>query len=138
MIGTTPQPPQERPTEPAGISAHLQALLASLAGYIGARFELAGMEGKEALLALVKAGLVLGIGCLFLCFGYAFLWIGAITLLVSLFHLHWGWCVLGAGVLHLAAAIICVLVAGANCKKPFFPATLDEFRKDQEWLKKRQ
>ncbi|MEI8235035.1 MAG: phage holin family protein [Verrucomicrobiota bacterium] len=136
MIGT-PQPPQERPSEAAGLSAHLLSLLASLAGYFRARAELAGLEGKEALGALVKAGVVLGVGCLFLCFGYAFLWIGVIALLTTLFHLYWGWCVLAAGILHLLAAAICVLAAGTHWKKPFFPDTLEEFRKDQEWLKNR-
>ncbi|MDD5349925.1 MAG: phage holin family protein [Chthoniobacteraceae bacterium] len=138
MMGSTPRPPEERPSETAGLSAHLLALLASLAAYFGARLELAGLEGKEALGTAVKAGAVLGAGCLCLCFGYAFLWVGAITLLSTLFPFHWGWWVLAAGGLHLLAAIGCAAVAAARWKKPFFPATLEEFRKDEEWLKNRQ
>lgn len=137
-MGTTPQPPEGRQTDNAGLSAHLLDLLASLAAYFRARLELAGLEGKEALGVLAKAGALLGGGCLVLCFGYAFLWVGAVALLSRLSAVHWGWWVLGAGVLHLLLAAGCVAVAAARWKKPLFPATLEEFRKDEQWLKNRQ
>jgi uncharacterized membrane protein YqjE len=137
MMGTTPQPPEERSSDGAGLSAHLLALLASLASYFRARMELAGLEGKEAFGAAAKAGGLLGLGCLFLCFGYAFLWVGVITLLALCFPLHWGWWVLAAGGLHLLLAAGCALAAATRWKKPFFPATLEEFRKDEQWLNDR-
>ena len=41
---------------------------------------------------------------------------------------------LGAGVLHFIAAAALALVAKARLARRMFEATLDEFRKDQEWL----
>ena len=133
MTGTT-QPPKERPAADTGLSGHLLALLASLSGYFRARLELAGIEGKEAAATGIKVAVLLGVALLFLAFGYAFLWIGLIALLATVSPLHWGWMVLAVGVLHLLGVVWCMWGVGALWKKPVFPATLEEFRKDQEWL----
>jgi len=124
-------------SRPPGLFAHLSASLASLLGYFRARAELAALEGQEFLAVLVRAALALGVGCLFLCFGYAFLWIGLIALVAAMFQWPWGWCVLGVGVLHLLATLVCAWLAARWWKKPFFPDTLEEFRKDQQWLNRR-
>jgi len=134
MTGTT-QPPDERPAADVGLSGHLLSLLASLASYLSARFELAGLEGKDAVGVFIKVAFALVLALIFLCFGYAFLWIGLIVLLASLCHLHWGWLVFGSGVLHLFAMAGCFFAVRRLGKKPIFTATLEEFRKDQEWLK---
>ena len=133
MMGTTP-PPNERAATDAGLAGHLVALLASFTGYVRARMELAGIEGKEAAVTCLKVAAFLAVALLFLAFGYAFLWIGLIALIAAVSHLHWGWLVLGIGVLHLLGAAGCVGVMVALWKKPLFSATLEEFRKDQEWL----
>ena len=133
MIGTTPRP-QNQSAADAGISAHLLAFFAALAGYFRARMELAGIEGKEAAAIYLKVAVLLVCALGALAFGYAFFWIGLIAGIAAHSHLHWGWLVLGVGVLHLLGAMGC---AGAICwfwKKPVFTATLEEFRKDQEWL----
>ena len=133
MMGTT-QPPKERFATDSGLSGHLIALLASLTGYLRARLELAGMEGKEAAATYLKVAALLLVALLFLAFGYAFLWIGVIGLIASFSHVHWGWLVLAVGVLHLLGVAGCLGMVGRLWKKPVFPATLEEFRKDQEWL----
>ena len=133
MTGTT-QPPNEQAAGDSGLSGHLLALLASLAGYSRARLELAGIEGKEAVAIYFKVAALLLVALLFLAFGYAFLWIGLIGLIASFSHLHWGWMVLAVGVLHLLGVAGCVVCVCGLWKKPVFAATLEEFRKDQEWL----
>jgi len=133
MMGTT-LPPNERSAADPGLSGHLLALLASLAGYIRARLELAGIEGKDAAAIYLKVAVLLFVAILFLTFGYAFLWIGLIALIAAFSHLPWGWLVLSAGVIHLLGALGCTLIIWRLWKKPVFAATLEELRKDQEWL----
>ena len=130
----TTQLPHERSAADAGLSRHLIALLASFSGYFRARLELAGMEGKDAAATYLKVAALLLVALLFLAFGYAFLWIGLIGLIASFTHAHWGWLVVGIGVVHLLGVAGCVAVVGMLWKKPVFAATLEEFRKDQEWL----
>ena len=137
MIGNTP-PPQERPADDAGLSTHLLSLLASVAAYLRARLELAGLEGKDAAGQGLKALLFLIAAFGLIAFGYAFLWIGLITLFASLCPSHWGWIVVGVGALHLGAAALFLRGVCSQFKKPFFPATLEEFRKDQEWLNRQK
>ncbi len=133
MNTTTPPPPPGGTGEP-GLSSHLLAFLASGLGYLRARVELAGIEGKEAasvylkILLLLFAALVLGV------FGYALLWIGLIALIAALFHIHLGWLVLLAAVLHFLAVAVAGWGMAVLWKKPVFTATMEEFRKDQEWL----
>lgn len=130
----TTQPPKERTAEGDGLSGHLLALLASLAGYLRARFELAGIEGKDAAGRFISAAIFLGVAVGFLAFGYAFAWIGVIALIAIKYPQHWGWIVLGAGALHFVGAAVCACIIRSLCKKPVFEATLEEFKKDQEWL----
>ena len=44
---------------------------------------------------------------------------------------------LGAGVLHFLPALGFALWAKSRLSRPMFAASLEEFRKDQEWLTKR-
>lgn len=136
MTGTTPPP--ERPADDAGLSAHLLSLLASIAAYLRARLELAGLEGADAAGCGLKALLFLVVALGLLAFGYAFLWIGIITLIATLCPSHWGWIVVAVGALHLGAAALFLGGACSQWKKPFFRATLEEFRKDQEWLNRQK
>ena len=41
----------------------------------------------------------------------------------------------GAAVLHFIGAATLLVIAKAKLTEPMFAATLDEFKKDQEWLK---
>jgi len=133
MIETTP-PPNERPAAEGGLSSHLLSLLASLAGYFRARMELAGIEGKDAAALYIKGAVILVIALGLLAFGYALLWVGIIALFATVFHFHWGWCVVVIGLLHLVGAFLGLLAVLRLWKQPVFTATLEEFRKDQEWL----
>lgn len=133
MISTTPPPAPGETAEP-GLSSHLLAFLASSLGYFRARVELAGIEGKEAAQVYLKVAALL-VACLVLfAFGYAFLWIGAIALIAGALHIHWGWIVLLAALLHFAGVAASVWGVAALWRKKTFTATLEEFRKDQEWL----
>ena len=123
--------------EPEGIFSHFALLLSAKIAYLRARFQLAGMEGKEAALhyAIIVA---LAIGALIVAvFGYLFLVIGAVFLLAWMIGGEnvWIWVMLGAAGLHLVGALALALVAKSMLDRPMFAATLGEFKKDQEWLK---
>jgi uncharacterized membrane protein YqjE len=123
--------------EPEGILSHLSALLAAKLAYFRARFQLAGLEGKEAaghyaiIVALAIAALIVVI------FGYLFLVIAVVFLIAALIDSPhaWMWVLLGAAGLHLFGALTLALMAKSMLAKPMFTATIDEFKKDQEWLK---
>lgn len=133
-MNTSTPPPAPGETEEHGLSSHLLAFLASGLGYFRARLELAGIEGKEAAQIYLKVALLL-VACLVLfAFGYAFLWIGAIALIAGALHFHWGWIVLLVAVLHFAGVAGSAWGILTLWKKRTFTATLEEFRKDQEWL----
>ena len=120
-----------------GLWAHLCGAASAKLAWLTARLQLAGLEGKEAaihyaiILALAVLALVL------LTFGYLFLVIGLVFLVALAFEggNAWIWVMLGAALLHIVGAVALALVARIKIGMPMFPATIDEFRKDQEWLK---
>jgi len=131
---------EPRTAAAAGFFAHLLDFLGAGSAYFRARFQLAGIEAKEAaihffvILALLLASLVVVVFgyfflCLFLVFGLAALIGGAHT---------WIWVTLAFAALHFGAALTLVLIARARLSEPMFAATLEEFRKDQEWLTKQK
>jgi uncharacterized membrane protein YqjE len=131
--GTTANP---RPASRPGIFAHLAGVLSGLSGYFRARLALAGVEAKEAavhyviILGLAIVGLVLLLfGYFFFCFGLIF----SIAALIDTKH-AWIWVTFGMALLHLGAAAGAVFYAKSRLATPMFSETLNEFRKDQEWL----
>lgn len=127
-----------RSRNPAGHSGLIDSavgLVSAGFGYLEARAALFAAESRAVLLkftviiALAVAALVA------LSFGYIFV---VASLIVGVAHhtgVSWTWIALGAGVLHLLVAAICLLVAGAKLRGRLFPETREELKKDQEWLK---
>ncbi|RFC42076.1 MAG: putative membrane protein YqjE [Verrucomicrobia bacterium] len=120
-----------------GVFHPVREMVLSALSYLRARLELAGIEGKEALtrlagvllLAAMVATLTL-VGYLLLCLALVF---GAAQLLHS--EHAWIWIAALTGGLHLAAAWGVLRVARSWLEKPMFASTLEEFRKDDAWLK---
>jgi len=113
---------------------HLRALAASVAAYLAARLQLAGLESREAALHYVKILILLVAAFFGFVFGYIFLWIAGVFILQHFLHVSWTWIMLGAAVLHMAAAGVLLLVAKIKFPKAVFAATITEFKKDQTWL----
>ena len=120
----------------AGLFGHLSALLAAKLAYLKARLELAGIEGREAGIHLaIILGLAIGATVL-LIFGYFFLVIAVAFAIGLAFGGHaWVWVLFGAAVLHILGAGLLLLIAKVRLGVPLFPLTLEELKKDQEWLK---
>ena len=123
--------------EPDGLFSHLRALLGAKLAYLRARLLLAGLEGKEA---AVHYALIVGlaIGALVISvFGYLFLVIAVVFLIAWACGggNAWIWVTLGAAFVHFLGAATLLVVAKGKLSQPMFAATLDELKKDQQWLK---
>ena len=131
-----PEPTPDRASSHTSFFEHATAWLATLLAHLRVRMELAGIEGKEAalhygvLLALAVAALV------FTVFGYLFLCLALVFLLAWACGGGHAWILvlLGMSALHLCGGAGVFFWIREKLSSPMFSATLDELRKDQEWL----
>ena len=120
-----------------GLAAPLREMAIAGLSYVRARMELAGIEGKESLtrlggmllLAAVAVTLTIA-GFLLLCMALVF-WI---ALLVGGGN-AWIWVAAIMGCALLTGAWMLLYWARGWLRKPMFAATLEEFRKDDAWLR---
>jgi uncharacterized membrane protein YqjE len=124
------------PAGHAGLVNNLVSLANTLAGFFEARVSLFARESKTALLhILVLVGAVVG-ALLLLGSGYVFLIVSVIFAIAHAAGVSWVWIALAAALLHFALAGVCGFLAKAQISKPMFRASLEELRRDREWLKK--
>jgi uncharacterized membrane protein YqjE len=129
---------EKPPRNPAGHSGLLDntlALISAVAEFFESRCALAARESKPAALqVLILVGCV--IAALVLCvMGYVFLIVSAVVGLAHLLGTSWPIVALIVALLHFIIAVVLLLVARSRLTKPMFPATVDELKKDREWLK---
>ena len=118
----------------SGLLEHLQEFCASGLAYLQARLTLAGLEAKEA---LVHFGIIIGLCVLavsVVVFGYLFLCIALTVLIADALHVSPGWVILALALLHFLVAMSAVLIAFFRLKVPVFEATLNELKKDRQWM----
>jgi len=111
------------------------ALLTAVADFFESRLVLAGKESKSAalqILILIGSLLFAGVLCVM---GYVFLIVSAIVGLAHLAGTSWPWIALIAGLAHFIIALALLLVARSRISKPMFRDTVDELKKDREWLR---
>jgi len=130
-----PTTPNERAAGDAGFIEHLRFLAASLSSYLGSRFELLGIESKEAFANYFKIVVLLVVALVVVIFGYVFFCVAAVFLIRHFTGIPWFWIMLGVGVLHFALAAVCAFLAKNRFALPMFAFTLTEFKKDKEWLR---
>ncbi len=121
---------------PPGLVAHSAAFLAATARYARARLALAGLEAREAGTRFGLAAALFA-GALFIAvLGYVFLVITVVFAVAAAFDAPhaWLWVLAAAALLHLGAAVVLAWIAWTRVQAGAFPATLEEFRKDQQWL----
>ncbi|HEY3896979.1 MAG TPA: phage holin family protein [Chthoniobacter sp.] len=124
------------PRQTGGLFAHLSTLIAAKLAYLKARLELAGIEGREAAIHLaIILALAIG-GLILVVFGYFFFVLAIVFLIAMAFGSgSWIYVLLGAALVHFVGAVVLVLLAWVKLRVPLFPLSLEEFKKDQEWLK---
>ncbi len=131
-----PEPRSASASSFPSLLENASAWLGTMLAHLRVRLQLAGIEGREAalhygfLLALAGAGLGL------IAFGYLFLCLALVFLIARLFgdENAWIWVSFGMALLHLAAGASALFWIKLKIAAPMFSATLDELRKDQEWL----
>jgi uncharacterized membrane protein YqjE len=134
-----PEPTSEDPpkAQATGLFGHFSAFLAAKLAYWRARLELAGIEGKEAAVHLaIILGLAIGAVVVTIA-GYFLFVIAVVFLIAKAFSSENAWMyVLGcAALVHFAIAAALLIIARIKLGVPLFPLTLEELKKDQEWLK---
>lgn len=123
------------PSGHAGLIDNAIGLISALFSYVETRAALLAVESKELLLQLAAVvGLALG-ALIAIVFGYIFILGSLIVGIAHLSGISWTWIALGAGLLHVALAVVCVLLAKAKLTGRLYPETRAELKKDQQWLK---
>ena len=115
--------------------ANALALLTAVVAFFESRLALAARESKSAgLQILILLGSVFFAGVLCVM-GYIFLIVSAIAGLAHLAGTSWPWIALIVGLVHFIIALVFLLVARSRISKPMFRDTVDELKKDREWLR---
>ena len=126
------------PRNPAGHSGLLDnalGLISAVVAFFESRFVLLAQESKSAAVQLlILVGCV--IAALALCvMGYVFLIVSAVVGLAHLLGTSWPVVALVVALLHFIIAAVLLLVARSRITKPMFRDSIDELKKDREWLK---
>lgn len=129
-----PAPSRSRPRQ-TGFIGSLIALASALADFFESRAALLATESKAALIQLLVAAACLVAAILFFAFGYVFLVATAVVAVAHMANVSWLWVALVAAGIHFLIALILLLVAGTGIKRPIFRGTMEELKRDREWLK---
>jgi len=119
-----------------GLRETVTDLWHSVSRYGKARLELLQLEGKEAVTRYaVAAGIgVAALGAVILAYIFLCFCIVAAVAVAIGGGKGWIWATGGMAVLHFLIAGIGVWLALQKVKKPMFEHSVDELRKDEEWL----
>ena len=126
------------PRNPAGHSGLLDnalGLISAVVAFFESRFVLLAQESKSAAVQLlILVGCI--IAALALCvMGYVFLIVSAVVGLAHLLGTSWPVVALVVALLHFIIAGVLLVVARNRITKPMFRDSIDELKKDREWLK---
>jgi uncharacterized membrane protein YqjE len=127
-------PEDQSATPEAGFVENARLLAASVVAYMAARLRLAGIESGEAgghFLKILLWGLAALLAALL---GYLLLLVSTVFLIARWTGWNWEWVLLAASGAHFLAVLVCALAIRGRLHIPVFPATLQEFKRDQEWL----
>jgi len=133
MISESPL--SRNPAGHSGLLDNVLGLLSAIVQFFEVRFAVLAQESKSAALQLlILVGCV--IAALALCvMGYVFLVVSAVVGIAHLLGTSWPVVALVVALLHFIIAGVLLLVARSRITKPMFQDTVDELKKDREWLK---
>jgi uncharacterized membrane protein YqjE len=127
--------PSRNPAGHSGLLDNALGLLSAIVEFFEIRFALAAQESKSAALQLlILVGCVIAALALSLM-GYVFLIVGAVVGIAHLLGTSWPVVALVVALVHFIIAGVLLLVARNRITKPMFPDTVDELKRDREWLK---
>ena len=123
------------PAGHSGLLGNALALISAAVEFFETRFALLAKESKSAAVQMLILIASLVVAMALSVMGYVFLVVSAIVGLAYLLGTSWPWIALMVALLHFIIALLCLLIARSRITKPLFRATLDELKKDREWLK---
>jgi uncharacterized membrane protein YqjE len=128
-------PSSRNPAGHSGLIDNALGLLSAIVEFFELRFAVLAQESKSAALQLlILVGCV--IAALALCLmGYVFLIVSAVVGIAHLLGTPWPVVALVVALVHFIIAGVLLLVARSRITKPMFPDSIDELKKDREWLK---
>jgi uncharacterized membrane protein YqjE len=125
--------PSRNPAGHFGLLDNTLALISAVVAFFESRFVLLAQESKSAAVqVLILVGCVIAALCLM---GYVFLIVSAVVGLAHLLGTSWPVVALVVALLHFIIAGVLLVVAHSRITKPMFRDSLDELKKDREWLK---
>jgi len=128
-------PPSRNPAGHSGLLDNALALISAVAEFFESRFALVAQESKAAALQmLILVACVIAASALCVM-GYVFLIVSAVVGLAHLLGTSWPVVALVVALVHFIIAGVLLLVARSRITKPMFRDTVDELKKDREWLK---
>ena len=127
--------PARNPAGHSGLLENALALISAVVAFFESRFVLVAQESKSAVVqVLILVGCV--IAALALCLmGYVFLIVSAVVGIAHLLGTSWPVVALVVALLHFIIAGVLLVVARSRITKPMFRDSIDELKKDREWLK---
>ena len=127
------KPPAVSQSKP-GLLESLAQYVGSAADYFGARLSLLGIEFKEAAGNYIKLTILVVTALMFLVFGLVFFVVFLMFGIQRLTHWDWLWILGGFFVLSFVATAGCLLLAWGRLKTKVLSQTIEEFKKDKQWL----
>ena len=127
-------PFRSRP-RPTGLIGSLVALASALADFFESRGALLATESKAALVQFLIGAVCILAALLFFVFGYIFLLATIVVAIAHAANISLLWVAFAAAGLHFVIALILILIAGTGIKRPVFRGTIEELKKDREWLR---
>ena len=121
---------QKRP----GFFESVSQYLGSAADYFGARMSLFGIEFKEAAGNYIKLAILVVSALMFLVFGLVFFVVFLMFAVQRLTHWDWLWILGGFFLLSFGVMTGCLLLAWGRLKTKVLTQTIEEFKKDKQWL----
>src|SRR5215831_11588694 len=127
-------PPSRNPAGHSGLLDNALGLLSGIVEFFEIRFAILAQESKYAAVqVLILVSCV--IAALALCLmGYVFLIVSAVVGIAHLLGISWPVVALLVALAHFIIAAVLLLVARSRITKPMFRDSLDELKKDREWL----
>jgi uncharacterized membrane protein YqjE len=128
-------PRSRNPAGHSGLLDNALALISAVVEFFEIRFAMVAQESKAAALQmLILVGCVIAALAL-LVMGYVFLIVSAVVGIAHLLGTSWPVVALVVALVHFIIAGALLLVARSRITKPIFPDSIDELKKDREWLK---
>src|SRR5438046_3038945 len=118
-----------------GLIDNAIGLVSALFAYVETRAALLAVESKALLLQLAVV-LAFALGALIaVVFGYIFVLASLIAGIAHRSGISWTWIALGAGLLHIVVAVVCVLLAKVKLTGRLYPETWAVLKREQQRLK---